>query len=113
MIWIQNLSTMEHLWIELKTNAESILLCCAYRPLNTSSKQFLDDYNQLIACGEKMKKELIIVIDSNLDLLKSNIHSHTQLFLENNITKCIYPCISKPTRVTHKTATLIDNIWCS
>ena len=107
------LATIKHLWIELKTNAESILVCCAYRPPNVSSKHFIDDYNQLITCGEKSNKEMIIAMDSNLDLLKSSSHSHTQLFLENNIIKNIYPCISKPTHVTHSTATLIDNIWCS
>ena len=107
------LATIEHLWIELKTNAESILVCCAYRPPNVSSKHFLDDYNQLITCGEKSNKEMIITMDSNLDLHKSSSHSHTQLFLENNIIKNIYPCISKPTCVTHSMAMLIDNIWCS
>ena len=52
-------------------------------------------------------------MDSNLDLLKSSSHSHTQLFLENNIIKNVYLCISILTHVTHNTAMLIDNIWCS
>ena len=107
------LATIKHIWIELKTNAESILVCCAYRPPNVSSKQFIDDYNLLIACGEKTNREIIIAMDLNLDLLKSSFHSHTQLFLENNIIRNVYPCISIPTRVTHSTAMLIDNIWCS
>ena len=62
---------------------------------------------------KKTKKEVIIAMDLNLDLLKSSSDSHTQLFLENNITNCIYPCITKPTCVTHSMATLIDNIWCN
>ena len=54
--------------------------------------------------------EIIIGIDHNLDLLKVNSHSQTNEFLEINLRKSPIPCISKPTRITHKTTSLIDNI---
>ena len=52
-------------------------------------------------------------MDHNLDLLKTNTHPQTNEFLETNLRKSLIPCISKPTRITHKTATLIDNIMTS
>ena len=57
--------------------------------------------------------EIIIGIDHNLDLLKANSHAQTNEFLESNLRKGLIPCISKPTRITHKTASLIDNIIAS
>ena len=56
---------------------------------------------------------MILAIDHNLDLLKCNTHSSTQVFLELNVSNNIYPCITKPTRVTYTITTLIDNIFCS
>ena len=50
---------------------------------------------------------------TNLDLMKAHLHTHTNTFLENNLEHDLVPCISKPTRVTRKTATLIDNILLS
>ena len=57
--------------------------------------------------------EIIIGLDHNLDLLKAHLHTHTNTFLEKNLELDLVPCISKPTRVTRKTATLIDNILLS
>ena len=55
----------------------------------------------------------MIGIDHNLDLLKTHIHKQTSEFLELNLTNDLIPCITKPTRITHSTSTLIDNIFIS
>ena len=52
-------------------------------------------------------------MDHNLDLLKANSHPQTNEFLESNLKRSLIPCISKPTRITHKMASLIDNIIAS
>ena len=59
------------------------------------------------------KKEIILGMDYNLDLLKSNTHSETQSFLDSNFKNSIFPCITCPTRITNTLATLIDNIFIS
>ena len=61
----------------------------------------------------KMTKYVIIGLDHNLDLLKSGLHKNTQDFLERNLVNKMLPCITKPTRVTHSSASLIDNIFSS
>ena len=57
--------------------------------------------------------ELIVGMDHNFDLLKSASNNTTSRFLDLNIDRDLTPCITKPTRVTSKTVTLIDNILIS
>ena len=49
--------------------------------------------------------------DFNIDLLKSRTHEKTNVLLELMIGKCYSPLITKPTRVTDHSATLIDHIY--
>ena len=57
--------------------------------------------------------ELVIGIDHNIDSLKSNKHPQTQTFLEFNIDSGMMPTITRPTRVTQTSTTLIDNVFIS
>ena len=59
----------------------------------------------------EMKHEMTLY--HNLDLLKAHLHTQTNHFLEKNLDLDLIPCISKPTRITKKTATLIDNVMVS
>ena len=59
----------------------------------------------------KKSKVCIIGADQNLDLLKSGQHDKTEVFVDTLINSNFEPKIAKPTRVTHDTATLIDNIF--
>ena len=58
-------------------------------------------------------KEVIIGMDHNLDLLKSSTHKHTWQFIDEMTDKNLLPMITRPTRITHLSATLIDNIFVS
>ena len=105
--------SLEHIIIELKSDKDRILVASCYRAPNTDQSDFLDSYTRLL---ENLKKEhcpMIIGIDHNLDLLKSSMHHKTQTFIERNYGFELLPCYNKPTRVTHASATLIDNIFCS
>ena len=55
----------------------------------------------------------ILGLDHNLDLLKSEKHKPTQAFLETILDNSHVPCITRPTRITKTSATLIDNILLS
>ena len=52
-------------------------------------------------------------MDHNLDLLKVNSHKKTKEFLECNLENGMIPQITKPTRITHTSAILIDNVMIS
>ena len=85
-----------------------------YRPPNTSPKDFDYQYKELMKTLAKEKnKEIILGMDHNLDLLKSNNHMETQKFIDTNFDTNLLPCITRPTRITKSTATLIDNVFIS
>ena len=105
---------LEHCVVELKTDTRNIVLVSGYRPPNCNVRTFIREYRSLITNLKKNKHhEIIIGIGHNLDLLKANTHPQTNEFLELNLKKSLIPCITKLTRITHKTANLIDNIMAS
>ena len=101
---------LEHAVLELKCKSK-ILLCGMYRPPNSDIPLFLDEYKQVV---NKLKGEkhgnIVICLDHNLDFLKHDKHAPTRQFIESNLDFNLLPIITRPTRVTHNSATLIDNI---
>ena len=57
------------------------------------------------------KCSLEIVGDFNIDLLQFQNHEQTNDFLEASFSFGLLPVITKPTRITPTSATLIDHIW--
>ena len=85
-----------------------------YRPPNTSETEFLNSYNELSNKFKlQSKKEVVLGLDHNLDMLKCHIHKSTEKFLKINLKNNILPCITRPTHITKTTATLVDNIFVS
>ena len=84
-----------------------------YRPPNTDQTHFITSMNTTTSTSVSEKKEIILGMDHNLDLLKSGSHKQTQLFLNDLLDKEIYPTITHPTRICHNAATLIDNVFVS
>ena len=106
----------ESLWIKMNTNANennSLVIGCIYKhPCKNLSHlaQFNSKYNEVIKSINKTAT-CIIGGDYNIDLLeyddKKQIGENLDMNLENNYT----PCITLPTRITHHSATLIDQIY--
>ena len=104
-------SFLEHHVVELKTDKRNILLVSAYRLPNTKARTFLTEYKRLLNSLKKNKgHEIIIGLDHNLDLLKSHLNQPTNDFMELNLDRELIPCITKPTRITSSSTSLIDNI---
>ena len=106
-----HISNYENATIGVKTDKESLLLSTIYRPPNSPEKEFLKNYKKHL--GKFTKQELdrlIIGRDHNMDFLKTHIHEPTKKFIDLNLEHCLLPTITKPTRITRTTATLIDNI---
>ena len=104
-------SILENHWIELKCNTDNVLIGSLYRPPNTNEKTFITDYKKLLKQVNRYKGPKIIGMDHNLDFLKCEKHKITNEFLESNIDTNLLPCITRPTRITKSSATLIDNIF--
>ena len=106
-------SQTETCFVELKSSQGNIILGSLYRPPNTPTKEFLDNYTELLHDLNKEKNELILGMDHNLDLLKVNQHKLTEEFLECNLDSGMIPQITKPICITQTSATLIDNVMIS
>ena len=104
---------LESTFVEIGAkNGQLIVIGSLYRP-NCSEKNLISDIQEIITKTQKEKKELIIGMDRNLDLLKSLEHKLTQQFLDTLLDLDMLPTITRPTKITHQTATLIDNIFVS
>ena len=106
-----NIPNFESLTLEIKTNTESFYACTIYRPPNSSEKEFNKHYKRLLRKFKEYQLErLIIGLDHNLDFTNHIKHPHTKEFIDTNLDRNFIPTITKPTRITRNSATLIDNI---
>ena len=66
--------------------------------------------NDLFRTISQERKKCIIMADFNIDLLTTDTNHQTADFIHNMFTHTFCPTISKPTRITNYSATVIDNI---
>ena len=105
----------ESLFIEITNkHHKNQIVGVIYRP-NTAPKSdlniFSTTYLEILELLNKEKKQSVIMGDFNLDLLQFNKHNATDDFINNVFSQSYIPVITKPTRVTHTSATLIDHIY--
>ncbi len=103
----------ESIFIETLGNDMKTIIGEIYRVPNTNESIFLDKYSDILNKIGDNNEEIIIGTDQNLDLLRFEQHTRTKEFLDINFSYGLIPTITKPTRVTHASATLIDNIYIS
>ena len=108
------LEMLEVCIIELLGRKRKVLIASVYRAPNSNDKEFLNNLRKLIdLCKKEQNCEIIIGLDHNYDLLKSHTHHATQDLIDLLLNSDLWPVITKPTRITKNSATLIDNILVS
>ena len=103
----------ENCFVEVMSKNGNIIVGSLYRPPNTDELVFLEFIKRILAASKSEKKELILGMDHNLNLLQSHRHHNTEKFLDLVLKYTCLPTISKPSRITKNSATLIDNIFIS
>ena len=106
---------IETLFIELEySNTKNIIVGNIYRP-NTLPRadidMFIENLNIVISAVGNENKNLLLMGDFNLDLLKFDSHPKTSDFINNLHTAGLSTLITKPTRITEHSATLIDHMY--
>jgi len=101
----------ESLFIEATHNKTTVIVGEIYRVPNTSVKTSIERFHTILDRLKKANCDVIMGTDQNLDLLKYNNDSNIRHFLDGFISSGFIPTITKPTRITHSSATLIDNIY--
>ena len=109
---VMDCTALESCFIELDTRKKSIIFGSIYRPPNSSPNEFLELFHALSKKlqTENSQSDFVLGLDHNLDLLKHGNHKPTRLFVEQLYDVGLVPLITKPTRISHSSATLIDNI---
>lgn len=98
--------TLEVLIIELVQH--NIIIGCIYHPPNSDFQSFHSSFDSMLGLLSSSKKKCFVAGDFNIDLLKSDFHS--SCFINSVFSHAFLPTITKPTRVTVNSATLIDNV---
>ena len=96
-------------------NGTKLLLGNLYRAPNTNGKLFSEHVVEVLSRVKSRtpNMEIVLGMDHNHDLLKSDTHKQMEEFLDLMVNSEMWPTITHPTRVTQTSATLIDNIFIS
>jgi exonuclease III len=90
------------------STGKNIIVGLIYRPPNNKVEIFQNAVDAIIEKIEKENKICYLMGDFNIDLLKSESCEYASLFTEQFFTSSFIPLITKPTRITSHTATLIN-----
>ena len=103
-------SHFESCFIETeRSNVKNVLIGVIYRA-HTAIDNFVHDVDPILQTISKEKQECYIMGDYNIDLLKDDSDRPTHDYLDVIYSHCLIPSILFPTRITEKSATIIDNI---
>ena len=107
--------TVETLFVEMNkeqfNERQNIIIGVIYRPQDTDIKQFNDYILQWLTQIKAEKKIAYLLGDYNINLLNIDKHVASQDFADTMFAYSFFPLITKPTRVTDESTTLIDNIF--
>ena len=106
-----DMSAVESCWVELDTgpNKQNVLIGCIYKHPSANVSDFTIEL-QNIMTGLSAYKTYILG-DMNINFLNYCEHTQTEEYLNMIYTNNFLPLITKPTRLTHHSATLIDHIY--
>ena len=107
-----NMQLVESCWVEIDpcNGKAPILIGYIYRHPGANIEEFTKQLDDLIKKLQN-RHQLYILGDMNIDFLIYNHHAQTEEYLDMLHSNNISPVITKPTRITNHTATLIDHIY--
>jgi len=110
-----SLPHIETLFLKIKLNKSKTLnIGAIYRPPNADPNMFINNLSYIVS-SFNTRDECIITGDFNIDLLKieNNDYPMAKNLVDAMNTLSLSHVITKPTRITNNSSTLIDNIFTS
>ena len=107
--FIESLFIEVHLHNQPKKN--DVVIGVIYRLPDTDINSFVAIITDILYVIKAERKTCYLLGDFNINLINVSNHIPTAEFLEVIYSHAFTPLITKPTRVTSNTATLIDNIF--
>ena len=109
-----NNDILENIFVELADKPAkklNTLIGLIYRPPNTDVELFNIHIGELLSKINNERKICYLMGDFNVDIMKYDAHKATNDFLNSMYSMSFMSLISRPTRITPNSATLIDNIF--
>ena len=106
---------LESVFIEIDKSqfgtSRDLVIGTLYRTPDSDIRPFIDSITLILDKINNENKLLYLLGDSNINLLNSESHALTNEFIDVMYSFQCFPLISRPTRITPRSATLIDNIF--
>jgi exonuclease III len=106
---------LETIFIEIPKDQinsdKSVIIGVLYRPPNTDIHRFNEALENTLQKISNEHKYLYLLGDFNINLMNTDTHIPTSEFLDIMYSHSLLPLITKPTRITDQTFSLIDNIF--
>ena len=108
-----NCEQVESCWIEIDAgpNKKRYIIGCIYRHPHSKIAAFTEKLDELLGQFNQNKYQVFILGDMNIDFIKFNDNQQTERHLNMLYANNFLPIITKPTRITDYTKTLIDHIY--
>ena len=102
----------ESVWVEVENkNGKNYLFCCTYRHPSSDIDTFCEYLQETLSNPAVFNKQVFILGDFNINLLKYNIDTPITNYVNFLFSKQFLPYILHPSRVSGYSSTLIDNIF--
>ena len=103
---------IEILCVETSHLNTKFLICTIYRPPNTNVDLFIDEVVRVISQFDlESYKNVIFCGDFNLNMLSLEVDVSVRRFIDCMYSVSLIPIITRPTRITEHSQTLIDNFF--
>ena len=104
--------TMESVFIEIiSPKRKNLVVGTIYHPPSSDHNAFLLEIQQLLSNPSLQNKHCILMGDFNINLLKCDDDNFSQDFFDSLLSSSFIPLITRPTRLSSHSCTLIDNIF--
>ena len=104
-------SLIESLWLEISNSNKKYVVAGIYRHPNSNISHFCKELENSLELITKSKTPCIIAGDINIDLVKYASHHLTTDYVNTLLINNFMPMIIMPSRITSKSATIIDDIY--
>ena len=106
------LEGLENCWIEIeRVKQKNVVIGCIYRHPSQNRECFHQAMKSKLEILNNESCEVYITGDINIDFFRYNTDNQTSEYLDMLLNLGYLPIITKPTRITDHSATLIDHIY--
>ncbi len=97
--------------IQSTCSKQNLIISEIYRIPNTNERLSIDRYDQMVTALCNTNCSLMIGTDQNVDYMRVNTNQNASDLLNVFFTLGVLPTVKRPTRITHTSSTVIDNIY--